>query len=374
MPWWERGKLKRVQTSHTWSPSDSPRWSKFQSHHRSFKLDDCKAPGSQCSNWRICKKHMHRVIFTIAEWLSLLHLLGKDREEQEPLVLQPPHACATQQGCFPLGLAPAALLSAPALPSAPAGLYFAFTHTRVINKYIHKRIYIYTHMYTVIYIHIYMYTHTETEVRPFFPQRGRGERFPLEYVDNCPCGGGTKPALGSGKPSPAPAAAAPRTYPCGPRCWAPPSPAAAAPPQRTHIRGRRLLRPAAGGSGWAALPGREAGPGGQPRRGSPPGAARARSTPPPEPVMPVPGQRCPRRSSPSLRRASAAAAAAGGWGPCPRPRGRAARRAAMVPWGAVLWRRLLRKRWVLGVVFGLSLVYFLTSTFKQVSAPPRAPG
>ncbi|KAM4648887.1 SREBP regulating gene protein isoform 1-T1 [Amazona ochrocephala] len=37
----------------------------------------------------------------------------------------------------------------------------------------------------------------------------------------------------------------------------------------------------------------------------------------------------------------------------------------MVLWGAVLWRRLLRKRWVLGVVFGLSLVYFLTSTFKQ---------
>ncbi|XP_075575265.1 SREBP regulating gene protein isoform X3 [Pelecanus crispus] len=37
----------------------------------------------------------------------------------------------------------------------------------------------------------------------------------------------------------------------------------------------------------------------------------------------------------------------------------------MVPWGAVLWRRLLRKRWVLGVVFGLSLVYFLSSTFKQ---------
>ncbi|XP_039626675.1 SREBP regulating gene protein [Polypterus senegalus] len=28
-------------------------------------------------------------------------------------------------------------------------------------------------------------------------------------------------------------------------------------------------------------------------------------------------------------------------------------------------RRLLRKRWVLGVVFGLSLIYFLTSTFKQ---------
>ncbi|NXC61026.1 CL049 protein, partial [Aleadryas rufinucha] len=37
----------------------------------------------------------------------------------------------------------------------------------------------------------------------------------------------------------------------------------------------------------------------------------------------------------------------------------------MVPCGAVLWRRLLRKRWVLGVVFGLSLVYFITSTFKQ---------
>ncbi|XP_058672739.1 SREBP regulating gene protein isoform X3 [Ammospiza caudacuta] len=37
----------------------------------------------------------------------------------------------------------------------------------------------------------------------------------------------------------------------------------------------------------------------------------------------------------------------------------------MVPCGAVLWRRLLRKRWVLGVVFGLSLVYFISSTFKQ---------
>ncbi|TNN29364.1 UPF0454 protein C12orf49 [Liparis tanakae] len=29
-------------------------------------------------------------------------------------------------------------------------------------------------------------------------------------------------------------------------------------------------------------------------------------------------------------------------------------------------RRLLRRRWVLGVVFGLSLIYFLTSTLKQV--------
>ncbi|XP_075290741.1 SREBP regulating gene protein isoform X1 [Opisthocomus hoazin] len=37
----------------------------------------------------------------------------------------------------------------------------------------------------------------------------------------------------------------------------------------------------------------------------------------------------------------------------------------MVPWGAVLWRRLLRKRWVLAIVFGLSLVYFLGSTLKQ---------
>lgn len=46
----------------------------------------------------------------------------------------------------------------------------------------------------------------------------------------------------------------------------------------------------------------------------------------------------------------------------------------MVPWGAVLWRRLLRKRWVLGLVLGLSLVYFLSSTFKQVSALPGAPG
>ncbi|KAK3539293.1 hypothetical protein QTP86_033719 [Hemibagrus guttatus] len=28
-------------------------------------------------------------------------------------------------------------------------------------------------------------------------------------------------------------------------------------------------------------------------------------------------------------------------------------------------RRLLRRRWVLGVVFGFSLIYFLTSTLKQ---------
>lgn len=32
---------------------------------------------------------------------------------------------------------------------------------------------------------------------------------------------------------------------------------------------------------------------------------------------------------------------------------------------ALVWRRLLRKRWVLAVVFGLSLVCFLSSTLKQ---------
>ncbi|KAJ7309626.1 hypothetical protein JRQ81_007680 [Phrynocephalus forsythii] len=32
---------------------------------------------------------------------------------------------------------------------------------------------------------------------------------------------------------------------------------------------------------------------------------------------------------------------------------------------ALAWRRLLRKRWVLASVFGLSLVCFLSSTFKQ---------
>ncbi|KAL7986777.1 hypothetical protein Chor_013060 [Crotalus horridus] len=37
----------------------------------------------------------------------------------------------------------------------------------------------------------------------------------------------------------------------------------------------------------------------------------------------------------------------------------------MVQLVALLWRRLLRKRWVLGLVFGLSLIYFLNSTFKQ---------
>jgi hypothetical protein len=38
----------------------------------------------------------------------------------------------------------------------------------------------------------------------------------------------------------------------------------------------------------------------------------------------------------------------------------------MVNLAAMVWRRLLRKRWVLALVFGLSLVYFLSSTFKQV--------
>lgn len=42
----------------------------------------------------------------------------------------------------------------------------------------------------------------------------------------------------------------------------------------------------------------------------------------------------------------------------------------MVNLAAIVWRRLLRKRWVLALVFGLSLVYFLTSTFKQVSGRP----
>ncbi|KAK7809136.1 hypothetical protein U0070_006150 [Myodes glareolus] len=37
----------------------------------------------------------------------------------------------------------------------------------------------------------------------------------------------------------------------------------------------------------------------------------------------------------------------------------------MLNLAALLWRRLLRKRWVLALVFGLSLVYFLSSTFKQ---------
>ncbi|XP_069070614.1 SREBP regulating gene protein [Pleurodeles waltl] len=37
----------------------------------------------------------------------------------------------------------------------------------------------------------------------------------------------------------------------------------------------------------------------------------------------------------------------------------------MVQFVSMLWRKILRKRWVLGVVFCLSLIYFLTSTFKQ---------
>lgn len=42
----------------------------------------------------------------------------------------------------------------------------------------------------------------------------------------------------------------------------------------------------------------------------------------------------------------------------------------MLNLAALLWRRLLRKRWVLALVFGLSLVYFLSNTFKQVSDYP----
>uniref|UniRef100_A0A2K5ED15 SREBP regulating gene protein n=1 Tax=Aotus nancymaae TaxID=37293 RepID=A0A2K5ED15_AOTNA len=37
----------------------------------------------------------------------------------------------------------------------------------------------------------------------------------------------------------------------------------------------------------------------------------------------------------------------------------------MVNLVATMWRRLLRKRWVLALIFGLLLVYFLSSTSKQ---------
>ncbi|XP_007423603.1 UPF0454 protein C12orf49 homolog [Python bivittatus] len=37
----------------------------------------------------------------------------------------------------------------------------------------------------------------------------------------------------------------------------------------------------------------------------------------------------------------------------------------MVQLLALVWRRLLRKRWGLGIVFGLSLINFLSRTFKQ---------
>nr|XP_054366478.1 SREBP regulating gene protein isoform X2 [Mirounga angustirostris] len=46
----------------------------------------------------------------------------------------------------------------------------------------------------------------------------------------------------------------------------------------------------------------------------------------------------------------------------------------MVNLAAMVWRRLLRKRWVLALVFGLSLVYFLSSTFKQTSECCSEPG
>lgn len=47
------------------------------------------------------------------------------------------------------------------------------------------------------------------------------------------------------------------------------------------------------------------------------------------------------------------------------------RRSGMQNLAELLWRRVLRKRWVLALVFGLSLVYFLCSTFKQVSKRAR---
>ncbi|XP_078083127.1 SREBP regulating gene protein isoform X1 [Mustelus asterias] len=37
----------------------------------------------------------------------------------------------------------------------------------------------------------------------------------------------------------------------------------------------------------------------------------------------------------------------------------------MVQCLSMVWRKVLRKRWVLGVVFGLSLIYFLSSTLRQ---------
>lgn len=49
-------------------------------------------------------------------------------------------------------------------------------------------------------------------------------------------------------------------------------------------------------------------------------------------------------------------------------------RAGMVNLAAMVWRRLLRKRWVLALVFGLSLIYFLSSTLKQVSDGQGIPG
>ncbi|GCB68743.1 SREBP regulating gene protein [Scyliorhinus torazame] len=37
----------------------------------------------------------------------------------------------------------------------------------------------------------------------------------------------------------------------------------------------------------------------------------------------------------------------------------------MVQCFSMVWRKVLRKRWVLAVVFGLSLIYFLSSTLRQ---------
>lgn len=53
-------------------------------------------------------------------------------------------------------------------------------------------------------------------------------------------------------------------------------------------------------------------------------------------------------------------------GPAPRPQCPAQLASACtVNLTAIVWSRLLRKRWVLTIVFPLSLVHFLTSTFKQ---------
>ncbi|XP_043924190.1 SREBP regulating gene protein isoform X2 [Protopterus annectens] len=43
----------------------------------------------------------------------------------------------------------------------------------------------------------------------------------------------------------------------------------------------------------------------------------------------------------------------------------------MLHYLSMVWRRILRKRWVLGIVLGLSIIYFLTSTFKQEETTVR---
>lgn len=251
MPRWERAKLKRMQTSHTRSPSDSPRWPKFQTHHRSFKLDDFKAHGSQRSDRRICKKHMHSHFprstagFTSPSPRERQGGAGTPGASSHSTFLRDRHG--HPQPCWPHRhrLSPRrAVLRLPRL----------YTRTRVCNKR----------------------THPHTRVRARRTRRHQRSDARTQRPLYPETAGSPLCSRGAGKDTPARRPQRPvPTYRCGPRRPAPPAPAAAAPSPRTHSGGFRLPRPAAGGSAWAAPPARAAGSSAGPGPAAPGAVRRA---------------------------------------------------------------------------------------------------